>query len=74
MRGSAMRDHYDFSDSKPNPYASKLKKQVTIRLDEDTVDYFKQMSERQGIPYQSLINLYLRDCAASHRDLKMQWQ
>ncbi|EAZ98695.1 hypothetical protein MELB17_14456 [Marinobacter sp. ELB17] len=46
-----MRDHYDFSDSKPNPYASKLKKQVTIRLDEDTIDYFKQMSERQGIPY-----------------------
>jgi len=41
-----MRDHYDFSDSKPNPYASKLKKQVTIRLDEDTIDYFKQMSER----------------------------
>ncbi|EAZ98686.1 hypothetical protein MELB17_14411 [Marinobacter sp. ELB17] len=69
-----MRDHYDFSDSKPNPYASKLKKQVTIRLDEDTVAYFKQMSERQGIPYQSLINLYLRDCAASHRDLKMHWQ
>jgi len=69
-----MRDHYDFSDSKPNPYASKLMKQVTIRLDEDTIDYFKQMSERQGIPYQSLINLYLRDCAASHRDLKMQWQ
>ena len=74
MRGSAMRDHYDFTESTPNPYAAKLKKQVTIRLDEDTVEYFKQMSERKGIPYQSLINLYLRDCAAKHRDLKLQWQ
>jgi len=69
-----MRDHYDFTESNPNPYAAKLKKQITIRLDEDTVDYFKKMSEQKGIPYQSLINLYLRDCASSHRDLKLQWQ
>jgi uncharacterized protein (DUF4415 family) len=69
-----MRDQYDFSDSVKNPYAKKLKKQVTIRLDTDTVEYFKGLAEEKGIPYQSLINLYLRDCAQSHRDLKMQWQ
>lgn len=74
MRGIAMRDHYDFSNSVKNPYAKKLKKQVTIRLDEDTVEYFKGLADDKGIPYQSLINLYLRDCAQSHRDLKMQWQ
>jgi len=69
-----MRDNYDFSNSVKNPYAKKLKKQVTIRLDEDTVEYFKGLADNKGIPYQSLINLYLRDCAQSHRDLKMQWQ
>ena len=69
-----MRDHYDFSESKPNPYAAKLKKQITIRIDEDTISYFKALAEEKGIPYQSLINLYLRDCASSNRDLKMQWQ
>ncbi len=69
-----MRDHYDFSDSVPNPYAQRLKKQITIRLDENTVEYFKKMAEEKGIPYQSLINLYLRDCAQSNRDLKLQWQ
>ena len=69
-----MRDHYDFSNSVKNPYAKKLKKQVTIRLDEDTVEYFKGLADDKGIPYQSLINLYLRDCAQSHRELKMQWQ
>ena len=68
-----MREHYDFSDSTPNPYTQKLKKQITIRLDEDTISYFKNMAENKGIPYQNLINLYLRDCAQSHRDLKMQW-
>ena len=52
----------------------KLKKQITIRLDEDTIEYFKGMAEKKGIPYQSLINLYLRDCAQAHRDLKLQWQ
>ena len=69
-----MRKHYDFSDSTPNPYAQKLKKQITIRLDEDTVEYFKAMAEEKGIPYQSLINLYLRDCAQESRDLKLQWK
>jgi predicted DNA binding CopG/RHH family protein len=69
-----MRDHYDFSNSVPNPYAQKLKKQITIRLDEDTVRYFKKMADEKGIPYQSLINLYLRDCAQSHRQLQIGWE
>ncbi len=68
-----MRDNYDFSKSVKNPYSKKLKKQVTIRLDEDTIEYFKRMAEDKGIPYQSLINLYLRDCANSHRELKVNW-
>jgi uncharacterized protein (DUF4415 family) len=69
-----MRKHYDFSESTPNPYAQRLKKQITIRLDEDTIEYFKGLAENKGIPYQSLINMYLRDCAQSHRDLKLAWQ
>ncbi|HAR67857.1 MAG TPA: antitoxin [Lentisphaeria bacterium] len=73
MRTVPMREEYDFSDSKPNPYASKLKKQVTIRLGVDVIDYFKKMSEENGIPYQTLINLYLRDCALQHRKLGMEW-
>ena len=73
MRISEMRKSYDFSDSVKNPYAKKLKKQITIRLDEDTIGYFKELAEVKGIPYQSLINLYLRDCAQTHRDLKLQW-
>ena len=69
-----MRKHYDFSDSRPNRYAKRLKKQITIRLDEDTIAYFKNMAEEKGIPYQGLINLYLCECAQSHRDLKLRWQ
>lgn len=69
-----MRKEYDFSKARKNPYASQLKKQVTIRLDEDSIDYFKSLSEKVGIPYQSLINLYLRDCAASHRQLDLSWK
>lgn len=68
-----MRDNYDFSKSKRNPYAKRLKKQITIRIDEDTIAYFKEMAEEKGIPYQSLINLYLRDCAEGHRKLKIKW-
>ncbi len=68
-----MRDNYDFSKSIKNPYSKKLKKQVTIRLDEDTIEYFKNMAEDKGIPYQSLINLYLRDCADTHKELKVKW-
>ena len=68
-----MRDNYDFSQSIPNPYAKRLKKQITIRLDGNTIDYFKDLAEEKGIPYQSLINLYLRDCAVTHRELDMKW-
>lgn len=57
-----------------NLHAKKLKKQVTIRLDEDTVEYFKNLAEKKNLPYQSLINLYLRDCAQSQKDLKIEWQ
>lgn len=70
-----MKEEYDFSKmkSRPNPSATKLKKPVTIRLSEDVVDYFKVMSEEMDVPYQSLINLYLRDCVAQHRKLKIDW-
>ena len=68
-----MRENYDFSKSTPNPHAKQKKKQVTIRLDEDTINYFKSMSEEKGIPYQSLINLYLRDCASQNRELQLEW-
>ena len=68
-----MRDQYDFSNSTPNPYPRRMKKQITIRLDQDTVSYFKAMADEKGIPYQSLINLYLRDCATSQRELRVEW-
>jgi uncharacterized protein (DUF4415 family) len=69
-----MRDEYDFSKARKNPYAAQLKKPITIRLDEDSVAYFKTISEEVGIPYQSLINLYLRDCATSNRKLNLRWK
>jgi predicted DNA binding CopG/RHH family protein len=69
-----MRKEYDFTAAKKNPYAAQLKKQITIRLDEESITYFKAISEDVGIPYQSLINLYLRDCAASHRKLNLNWK
>ena len=69
-----MRKEYDFSTAKKNPYAAQLKKQITIRLDEVSITYFKSISDDVGIPYQSLINLYLRDCAASHRKLNLDWK
>ena len=68
-----MKKEYDFSEAKKNPYIHDLKKQVTIRLDMDTIDYFKHLSEDSGIPYQTLINLYLRDCAQKHKKLRMKW-
>ena len=73
-KGEDMRKEYDFSKARKNPYASMLKKPITIRLDEDSVRYFKSISEEVGIPYQSLINLYLRDCAASHKKLNLSWK
>jgi uncharacterized protein (DUF4415 family) len=70
-----MKKEYDFSKLKgrKNPYAKRLKKQVTIRMGVDIIDYFKAMSEETGIPYQKLINLYLRDCVEHHRKLNMKW-
>jgi len=68
-----MRKRYDFSKSERNPYLSKPKRQITIRLDNDTVQYFKSLSQQCGIPYQNLITLYLRDCAAEKKQLKLDW-
>ena len=69
-----MRDEYSFSRAKRNPYAKRLKRQVTIRLDAKTIHYFKSLAEELDIPYQTLINLYLRDCAASKKRLSMKWK
>ena len=70
-----MRKHYDFSKmkSRRNPYVKYLKQSVTIRLDRDTVEYFKAMAVKTGLPYQNLINLYLRDCALRRKELSMKW-
>lgn len=72
--GANMRAEYDFSKAKKNPYAKLLKRSVTIRLDEETINYFKALAEETELPYQTLINLYLRDCAATGRRLSMQWK
>jgi predicted DNA binding CopG/RHH family protein len=71
-----MKTEYSLSKmkSRKNPYASKLKKSVTMRLSEDVISYFKQMAEEAGVPYQSLINLYLRDCAMQHRKIDITWE
>ncbi len=66
-----MRKEYDFSQSVKNPYAKQLKKQVTLRLGIDVINYFKKQSEETGVPYQSLINLYLQDCAQSKKKLQL---
>ena len=73
MRATKMRRSYDFTGSKKNPYARRMKKQITIRIDQDIISYFKAMAEEQGLPYQSLMNLYLLDCAASNRKLQFKW-
>lgn len=69
-----MKEEYDFSKAHKNPYANKLKKQITINIDKDTIDYFKEQSEFSGIPYQTLINLYLSDCAEQKKKLQIVWQ
>jgi predicted DNA binding CopG/RHH family protein len=69
-----MRDHYDFSSARRNPYAKRLKKQITIRLDVQTLDYFKELSRELGIPYQTLINLYLQDCASAGKRPSTTWR
>ena len=69
-----MRENYDFSNGIKNPYAKKLKSQITIKIDNDTIDYFKENAAETGIPYQSLINLYLRDCVQNNRKLVFSWK
>ena len=68
-----MKKRYDFSKARPNPYAKRLKKQITIRLSQDAIDYFQGLAEESGIPYQTLINLYLRDCANTKKRLRLLW-
>ena len=70
-----MRDHYDFDKMKgeKNPYLRRIKQPITIRLDKSTVAYFKALAEELGMPYQNLINLYLRDCALNQKKLKLKW-
>jgi antitoxin component of RelBE/YafQ-DinJ toxin-antitoxin module len=69
-----MRKEYDFSKGKRNPYAKQLKQSITIRIDRTTLDYFKQLAEELEVPYQTLINLYLRDCAVTGRPPAMTWR
>mgnify|MGYP003385996376 CR=1 FL=1 len=71
-----MKVEYDLSTMKSrlNPYTEKLKKSVTLRLSEDVISYFKKMADETGVPYQSLINLYLRDCVTQHRKIDISWQ
>ena len=68
-----MREEYDFSQAVQNPYAKRMKRQVTINLNTETVDYFKSMANSSGIPYQTLINLYLTDCAEKKRQISLSW-
>ena len=71
-----MREEYDIRNLNPrkNPYSNRIKKQVTINLDGTVIDYFKNMSQKSGIPYQTLINLYLSDCVESKRELRISWK
>ena len=69
-----MEAEYDFSTARKNPYAKKLKKQITINIDNDAISYFKEQATVTGIPYQTLINLYLADCAAQRRQLRLSWE
>jgi predicted DNA binding CopG/RHH family protein len=68
-----MKKNYDFSKGIKNPYAKKLKRQVTIRLEVDTLTYFKELALNVDLPYQKLINLFLRDCAEHKKKLSLHW-
>jgi len=68
-----MRKEYNFSGAKLNPYAKKLRKQISIRIDMDTIEYFKQKAHESGISYQNLINLYLSDCAVNKKAINISW-
>lgn len=69
-----MRSEYDFSKAKKNPYAKKLKTRTTIRLDGDVIKYFQSLAKAHSIPYQTLINLYLRDCMKGKVEPKIDWK
>lgn len=69
-----MLNEYDFSNARKNPYAKNLKKQITINIDGSTIEYFKFLADSLGVPYQTLINLYLRDCAVNRRQPQITWQ
>jgi predicted DNA binding CopG/RHH family protein len=74
MNDKEMRSEYDFTNSKKNPYVAQLKKSITIRLEADTVNYFKELAKKSGIPYQTLINLFLTQCAKEHKKPEVVWQ
>jgi predicted DNA binding CopG/RHH family protein len=74
MEKNKMRKEYDFSNAKPNPYIKKLRKQITLKIDEDTIRFFKKQAEETGIAYQNLINLYLSDCAAHSKKIDITWK
>ena len=69
-----MKKEYDFSNSIKNPYTKKLKRQISIRIENETVEYFKELASQTGIPYQNLMNLYLRECAANNKKPNIHWQ
>ena len=69
-----MRESYDFSKARKNPYSKNLKKSITIRVDEDALEYFKDLAGKIEVPYQTLINMYLKDCASHHRQLELNWK
>jgi uncharacterized protein (DUF4415 family) len=69
-----MRKNYDFSKARKNPHAKRLKKQISIRLDASTVHYFQGLADETGIPYQTLINLYLRECADKEKRPSLKWR
>jgi predicted DNA binding CopG/RHH family protein len=74
MRGDSMLQEYDFTNAKKNPYVKKLKTQITINIENETIAYFKRLAETTGIPYQTLINLYLSDCAKSNKKPSIAWE
>ena len=74
MEEYKMRKEYNFANAKPNPYIKKMRKQISIRIDIDTIDYFKKKAEETGIAYQHLINLYLTDCAIHSKNINIIWK
>ena len=68
-----MKSEYDFSNTIKNPYSKRIRKQITININESAITYFKNLSEESGVPYQTLINMYLTDCAENKRRLNMTW-